>query len=82
MRRRWLASLVVATLPAVAISGVNAEQSPTVVDAVQLTGLSGVKENAKGKLSVQNANLHWIVKKNKIIAGDGGRRDRDSAPRH
>ena len=42
-----------------AISSVNAQQSPTVVKAVQLTGLPGVKENAKGKLSVENGNLHF-----------------------
>jgi hypothetical protein len=42
-----------------AFSGVNAQQSPTVVKAVQLTGLPGVKENAKGKLSVENGNLHF-----------------------
>lgn len=59
MRRRWLVSLVVATLPVVAISGVNAQQSPTVVKAVQLTGLPGVQENAKGKLSVENRSLHF-----------------------
>ena len=60
MRRRWLVSLVVATLPVVTISGVNAQHSPTVVTAVQLTGLPGVKENAKGKLSVENGNLHFV----------------------
>ena len=60
MRRRWLVSLVVATLPVVTISGVNAQQSPTVVKAVQLTGLAGIKENAKGKLSVENGSLHFI----------------------
>lgn len=43
----------------VAISGANAQQSPA-VDAVQVTGLPGVKENAKGKLSVGNGNLHFI----------------------
>ena len=60
MRRRWLVSLVVATLPVVAISGVNAQQSPAVVKAVQLTGLPGLKENARGKLSVENGNLHFV----------------------
>lgn len=63
MRRRLLVSLVVATLPAVAISGVNAQQSPTVMKVVQLTGLPGVKENAKGKLSVENGNLHFTSNK-------------------
>src|ERR1700758_2322307 len=43
----------------VVISGVNAQQSTTVVKAVQLTGLAGVKDNAKGKLSVENGNLHF-----------------------
>ena len=63
MRRRWLVSLVVATLPVVAISGVNAQQSPTVLKAVQLTGLPGVKENARGELSVENGSLHFISAK-------------------
>jgi hypothetical protein len=43
----------------VAISGVNAQQSPT-VKAVQLTGLPGVKENAKGNLTVENGYLHFL----------------------
>lgn len=43
-----------------AISGVNGQQSPTVVKAVQLTGLPGVKENAKGNLTVENGYLHFI----------------------
>jgi len=60
MPRGWLMSLVVGTLPVVAISGVNAQQSPTVVKAVQLTGLAGVKENVKGKLSVENGSLHFV----------------------
>ena len=60
MRRSWLVLLVVGTLPVVAISGLNAQQSPPVVKAVQLTGLPGVKENAKGNLSVENGNLHFI----------------------
>lgn len=55
-----LAALFLAT---VAISGANAQQSPTAVDAVQLTGLPGVKENAKGKLSVGNGNLHFTSSK-------------------
>jgi len=43
----------------VVISGVNAQQSPTVVKVVQLTGLPRVKQDAKGKLSVENGNLHF-----------------------
>jgi hypothetical protein len=60
MRSSWLVLLAVGTLPVVAISGVNAQQSPTVVKAVQLTGLPGVKDNAKGKLSVENGSLDFI----------------------
>jgi hypothetical protein len=60
MRRSWLVLLVVGTLPVVAIPGVNAQQRPTVVNAVQLTGLPGMKENSKGKLSVENRSLHFI----------------------
>ena len=59
MRRSWLVLLVVGTLPVVAVSSLEAQQSPPVVKAVQLTGLPGVKENAKGKLSVENGNLHF-----------------------
>jgi hypothetical protein len=43
-----------------AVSGANAQQSPPVMKAVQLTGLPGAKENAKGKLSVENGSLHFI----------------------
>jgi hypothetical protein len=60
MRPSWLVLLVVGTLPLVGISGVNAQESPTVVKAVQLIGLPGVKENAGGKLSVENGSLHFI----------------------
>ena len=42
------------------IPAVEAQQSLTVVKAVQLIGLPGVKENAKGKLSVENGNLHFV----------------------
>lgn len=36
----------------------NAQVRPT--RAVQLTGLSGVKDNAKGTLSVENGNPHFV----------------------
>jgi hypothetical protein len=63
MRRSWLVLLVVGTLTAVAISAVNAQQSPTAVKAVQLIGLPGVKENTKGQLSVENGNLQFMAGK-------------------
>ena len=66
MRRSWLVLLVVGTLPVVAIPGVNAQQRPTVVNAVQLTGLPGMKENAKGKLSVEKRRLAFHIRQNKF----------------
>ena len=60
MRRSWLVLMVVGTMPVVAIPGVNAQQRPTVVNAVELTGLPGLKENTNGKLSVENGSLHFI----------------------
>ena len=60
MRPRWLVLPAFGTLAVVAISGANAQQSPTVVNAVQLTGLPGIKDNAKGKLSVENGILHFM----------------------
>jgi len=38
----------------------SAQQSPGPVNAKQLTGLAGVKNNAKGKLSIENAQLHFV----------------------
>jgi hypothetical protein len=60
VRHSLLGPLVFATLAMVWVSGVHAQQSPTIVKAVQLTGLPGVKENAQGKLSVENGSLHFV----------------------
>jgi hypothetical protein len=49
-------------LAAVAVSTVNAEQSPKVVNAIQSTGLPSIKENTKGKLSIENGNLHFTYR--------------------
>jgi hypothetical protein len=38
----------------------NAQQVSGPVKAVQLTGLTGVKDNAKGALSVENGQLHFV----------------------
>jgi hypothetical protein len=38
----------------------NAQQASGPVKAVQLTGLAGVKDNAKGTLSVENGQLHFV----------------------
>jgi len=36
------------------------QQAPGPVKVVQLTGLAGVKDNAKGTLSVENGQLHFV----------------------
>ena len=38
----------------------NAQQVLGPVKAVQLTGLTGVKDNAKGTLNVENGQLHFV----------------------
>jgi hypothetical protein len=60
IRAKELIRIAVLFGAVVAISGVNAQQSPAVVKAVQLTGLPGVKENAKGTLSVEKGSLHFV----------------------
>jgi len=43
-----------------AIPVANAQQVSGPVRVVQLTGLVGVKDNAKGTLSVESGNLHFV----------------------
>src|SRR5258708_14449234 len=38
----------------------NAHETPAPVKAVQLIGLTGVKQNAKGTLKVENGNLQFV----------------------
>src|ERR1700694_1427714 len=38
----------------------RAQQASDPVKVVQLTGLAGVKDNAKGTLSVENGQLHFV----------------------
>jgi hypothetical protein len=38
----------------------NAQKTPAPVKAVQLIGLTGVKQNAKGALTVENGNLQFV----------------------
>ena len=38
----------------------NAQQASGPVKAVQLTGLAGVKDNAKGTLRIENGQLHFV----------------------
>lgn len=42
------------------IPAANAQQASSPVKVVQLTGLVGVKDNAKGTLSVENRQLHFV----------------------
>ncbi len=42
------------------ISVCNAQEASGLVKAVQLIGLTGVKENAKGTLKVEDGNLHFV----------------------
>ena len=42
------------------ISGADAQQPPAPVKAVQLTGLVGVKDNAKGTLTVKDGHLLFV----------------------
>jgi hypothetical protein len=43
-----------------AIPAANGQQAPGPVKVVQLTGLAGVKDNAKGTLNVENGHLHFV----------------------
>jgi len=52
----WLVLVFAGSL----ISIANAQQSLGPTTVVQLTGLAGVKDNAKGVLSVENRNLHFV----------------------
>src|SRR5260370_21332020 len=45
------------------ISVCNAQEATGLVKAVQLIGLTGVEENAKGTLNVENGNLHFACGK-------------------
>jgi hypothetical protein len=53
-------SLVALVFTVVAIPTGSAQQGPGPIQAVQLTGLSGVKNDAKGKLSVESGHLHFV----------------------
>jgi hypothetical protein len=44
----------------------HAQQVPGPVKAVQLTGLTGVKDNAKGTLNVENGQLHFVHGKTSV----------------
>jgi hypothetical protein len=51
---------VVVLFAGIVISIGNAQETPAPVKAVQLIGLTGVKQNAKGTLKVENGNLQFV----------------------
>jgi hypothetical protein len=59
-RRKFLVSFAMAlAFAGVAICGANAEQTSKPANAIALTGLPGVKDDAKGRLTVENGKLHF-----------------------
>jgi hypothetical protein len=60
-RRKFLVSIAMTlAFAGLAVCGANAQQSSKPANnAIELTGLPGVKENAKGKLTVEGGKLHF-----------------------
>jgi hypothetical protein len=63
LRPKVVVSVVVALMAGQLISASNAQQSPTLTKAVQLTGLTGVRDNTGGNLTVENGNLRFTHSK-------------------
>lgn len=59
IRHKLVLVLIVAIFALLAILCVEAQQAPASQKAVHLMGLTGVKDNAKGTLSVENGCLHF-----------------------
>jgi hypothetical protein len=53
--------------PAICVT--QAQQAQTETDAVQLTGLAGLKDNTKGRLRVVDGTLRFIYKKGNVEVG-------------
>lgn len=60
LRSRRVLAAVVLLFAGLVIPFGNAQQISGPVKAVQLTGLPGIKDNAKGKLNVENDHLHFV----------------------
>ena len=54
---------------AIAATAASPQQISKAVKVVQLTGLPGMKENAKGILSVENGSLHFVHGKAAVTVG-------------
>jgi hypothetical protein len=52
-----------------------AQKAADNVNVVQVVGLSGVKENTKGTLSIENANLQFVHSKAKTVVGTAAIQD-------
>jgi hypothetical protein len=59
-RRTAVFVSVALLVAAIGTSVGNAQETPAPVKAVQLIGLTGVKQNAKGALKVENGNLQFV----------------------
>src|SRR4029077_13146928 len=59
-RRTAVLAAVALLFAGIETSTGNAQETPAPVKAVQLIGLTGVKENAKGTLKVGNGNLQFV----------------------
>jgi hypothetical protein len=60
LRNRMVLAAAVSLVAGLKIPIGNAQQISGPIKAVQLTGLTGVKDNAKGALNVENDHLHFI----------------------
>jgi hypothetical protein len=60
LKRKSVLAAVVSFFAGLVIPIGNAQQVSGPVKAVQLTGLTGVRDNAKGTLSVENGQLHFV----------------------
>jgi hypothetical protein len=64
----WRVSIMFLLLLFSALAGLSfAQQAADSVNAVQVVGLSGVKEHAKGTLTVENGNLQFVHSKAKVV---------------
>ena len=62
-RHKPALAAVVAFCAGFVISVANAQEISGTVKAVQLTGLTGIKNNTKGNLSVENGQMHFVYGK-------------------
>jgi hypothetical protein len=63
-QRKFLVSFTMAlAFAGLAICSANAQQSSKAANAIALTGLAGVKDDVKGKLTVESGKLHFAYGK-------------------